>query len=320
MPVLAVRRSPKNLVQERRRRSGSDQRISWSGDDGREISLPSNHECNSSLERTGYDNEIGRLERSPVGWRWAPLYAPPEGGYVGEVDPDWDGHSLLFTRSTPNGWEVCEIGADGTGVRTVSRLPHEVHAFDPCWLPDGRIVFGATATFQSVPCWHGLKRVCVLYRMNADGSGLRQLCFDQTTTSTPPSSRTDRSCTAAGNTPASTTYSLRLLTAMNPDGTGQRALYGSNSWFPNALYFPREMPGAPGRIAAILSGYRGPHRMGWLAVEDTRLGAAEGGGIPRISGCGQPVERRIADNPSSAAPGRGSLLRDRWTRPRCRSR
>ena len=31
----------------------------------------------------------------------------------------------------------------------------------------------------------------------------------------------------------------RFLFTMNPDGTGQRALYGSNSWFPNGLYSPR---------------------------------------------------------------------------------
>ncbi|MFC1636773.1 hypothetical protein ACFL5Z_18250, partial [Planctomycetota bacterium] len=37
---------------------------------------------------------------------------------------------------------------------------------------------------------------------------------------------------------------LRPLMAMNPDGTGQRAVYGSNSYWPNALYFPRGIPGA----------------------------------------------------------------------------
>ena len=35
---------------------------------------------------------------------------------------------------------------------------------------------------------------------------------------------------------------------MNPDGTSQRAIYGSNSWYPNALYFPRALPGDAGKI------------------------------------------------------------------------
>ena len=46
---------------------------------------------------------------------------------------------------------------DGTGLRQVSQMPDDVDCFDACYLPDGRIVFGSTASYQAVPCWHGLK-------------------------------------------------------------------------------------------------------------------------------------------------------------------
>ena len=42
------------------------------------------------------------------------------------------------------------------------------------------------------------------------------------------------------------------LWTTNPDGTGQRAVYGANSWFPNSLYFPQALPGESGRVLAIL--------------------------------------------------------------------
>ena len=71
---------------------------------------------------------------------------------------------------------------------------------------------------------------------------------------------------------------LRELMVMNPDGTGQRAIYGSGSWFPNALYFPRPLPGGGGGILCILSGYHGVHRMGQLvrSRHDQRLARVRG--------------------------------------------
>jgi len=90
---------------------------------------------------------------------------------------------------------------------------------------------------------------------------------------------------------------LRELMAMNPDGTGQRAVYGSNSWFPNSLYFPRPVPGQPGKIICVLSGYHGVHRMGQLVLVDARRGWHEADGIvQRISGRGDPVNPIIRDN------------------------
>ena len=66
------------------------------------------------------------------------------------------------------------------GCGQVSRAPPDVDQFDPCYLPNGRIVFASTASYQSVPCWSGIpQRVANLYLMEADGNGLRQLCYDQ---------------------------------------------------------------------------------------------------------------------------------------------
>ncbi len=123
---------------------------------GLEIGLPSNHECNASLKRTGYDNELCILE--PDG-RLRTLYRPPDGGYVGEMDLHWDGDRILFTKSDATNWKIFEIRTDGTGLRQVSQMPDDVDCFDACYLPDGKIVFGSTASYQSVPCWHGQKRV-----------------------------------------------------------------------------------------------------------------------------------------------------------------
>jgi formylglycine-generating enzyme required for sulfatase activity len=297
LQLLVVRRRPKDMKAEAKRVLNADRRISLGREEGREIGFPSNHECNSSLERDGYDNEICVLSFRNGAPALQTLYRPPDGGYVGEMDLDWEARRLLFAKSDAETWRVCEIGVDGSGLRTVSTLPPDVHCFDPCYLPDGGIVFGATATFQSVPCWHGLKRVSSLYRMESDGSGIRQLCFDQDHDLHPTVLANGQVMYSRWDYTGISHIYLRMLMSMNPDGTGQRAVYGSNSWFPNALYFSRELPGNPGRFISVLSGYHGPCRMGQLVVVDTARGYQEAAGVTqRLSGENQPVRAGVYDN------------------------
>ena len=266
--------------------------------------FPSNHECNSSLKRTGWDNEIAILSPIAPTGKLTTLYRPRDRGYVGEVDLHWDATRMLLSQSDRTSWKVWEMGVDPSAssgqagrVRQVSKMPDDVDAFDPCYLPDGRIIFGSTASYQSVPCWHGQKWVQNLYVMNAGGSGVRQLCFDQDHDYHPSVLPDGQVVYLRWDYTGICHIYLRQLMVMNPDGTGQRAIYGSNSWFPNSLFFPRALPGRPGRLVCILSGYHGPNRMGQLVVVDTSRGSYETDGlVTRISGRGDPIRPMIRDN------------------------
>jgi formylglycine-generating enzyme required for sulfatase activity len=280
--VLVVKRKPRAL------RGKVEQ--------GLDIAMPSNHECNNALNRNGYDDEIAILSPVRPEGRLTTLYRPRHDGSVGEIDLHWDATRLLFTQSDAENWKIYEIGMDGRGLRQVSRAPADVDCFDACYLPDGRIVFGSTAPFQAVPCWHGQRKVTNLYLMNADGSGVRQLCFDQDHDLHPTVVSNGQVMYSRWDYTGINHIFLRELMAMNPDGTGQRALYGSNSWFPNSLYFPRSLPGEPNRFVCILSGYHGPHRMGQLVVVDTGRGWHEAEGlVRRLSGRGDPIQPKILD-------------------------
>jgi len=259
--------------------------------------FPTNHECNSSLRRTGWDNEIAILSPVAPDGKLTTLYRPDDGGYVGEVEPDYEAEKLLFTKSDSESWKIWEIGTDGSGLRQVSRAPADVDCFDPCRLPDGRIVFGSTASYQSVPCWHGKKWVSNLYLISADGTGVRQLCFDQDHNFHPVVLGNGQVLYHRWDYTGPSHIFLRQLMVMNPDGTGQRAVYGTNSWYPNSLYFPRPLPGSSTRLVTILSGYHGVHRMGQLVLLDTSRGWYGADGLVlRISGRGDPIEPKIADN------------------------
>jgi formylglycine-generating enzyme required for sulfatase activity len=84
---------------------------------------------------------------------------------------------------------------------------------------------------------------------------------------------------------------------MNPDGTGQMEFSGSNSYWPNSMFYARPIPGDPGKVVCIVGGHHGVPRMGELVVLDTAKGRREAtGAVARIPGRGQPVEPVIADN------------------------
>ena len=263
-----------------------------------QLGLPVNHKCNSGIERTGYDNEIAVLSSVRPGGTLQTLFRPTGGPFVGEIDLHYDAEKLLFTMPKGPTWQIFEIGTKGSGLRQVSRDEHpDVDNFDACYLPDGRIVFVSTASITAVPCWHGVERACSIYLMDADGGNVRQLCFDQDLDLHPAVLPTGQVIFSRWDYTGTMHIYLRPLMAMNPDGTGQRAVYGTNSYWPNALYFPRGIPGAPNKIIAVIAGYHGVPRMGELGLIDTSKGWQDAAGIvQRIPGRGKPIETVIRDN------------------------
>ena len=80
------------------------------------------------------------------------MFKAPGGKYLADLDLHFDGDKLLFTMPGTNRWQVFEMNADGSSLRQVTSSPHDdVDSFDPCYLPDGRIIFCSTANYQSVP-------------------------------------------------------------------------------------------------------------------------------------------------------------------------
>ena len=267
-----------------------------------QLGLPVNHKCNTGINRTGYDNEIAVLSNvrgdgKALGAKLQTLFAPTGRRFVGEIDLDFDAEKLLFTMPKGPTWQIFEINADGSGLRQVSRSQDpDVDNFDACYLPDGRIVFASTASYHAVPCWHGKERACSLYLMDCDGRNVRQLCFDQDLDLHPSVLPSGQIIFSRWDYAGTMHIYLRPLMAMNPDGTGQRAIYGSNSYWPNALYYPRGIPGAPNKIIAIIAGYHGVPRMGELGLFDISKGSYETEGIvQRIPGRGKAVEPIILD-------------------------
>ncbi len=264
------------------------------------LGLPQNWQGNCAVDRRGYDNEIAVLAPVRPDGKLTTLYRPPEGEFVGDVDLRFAGDRLLFSMPKPGkgraDWHVWEMGADGSGLRQVTPDLESVDQYDACYLPNGRILFDSTAGMQGVPCVGGKTHVANLYLMDTDGRTIRQLCYDQEHNWCPVVMNDGRVMYSRWEYTDTPHYFTRLLFAMNPDGTGQMALSKSNSYWPNATFYARPIPGHPSRIIAVISGHHGLPRMGELILFDVAQGRYEAGGVvQRLPGRGEPVEPLVRD-------------------------
>ena len=266
---------------------------------GPSLGLPQNWQSNCALPRSGYDDRIAVLDLARVDGDLATLFRPDTSAFVGDVDLRFDGERLLFSSiGTRNRWHVFEVNVDGSGLRQVT--PDEFDdsdSYDACYLPDGRIIFSSTRTFVSVPCVNGSTRVANLFIMDADGTNVRQLCFDQEHNWCPAVMNDGRVLYTRWEYADTPHAHSRLLFRMNPDGTQQMEYYGSNSYWPNAMFYTRPIPGHPTKVVTIVSGHHGVRRMGELVVLDPAEGRHEADGVvQRIPGFGKRVEALIEDN------------------------
>jgi len=270
------------------------------------LGLPQNWQGNCALGRGRYDNEIAVLSPVAPTGTLTTLYRPPKGRFVGDVDLHWDAGRMLFSMRDDRGrFQIWEVGVDGENLRQVTESLPDVDNYDACYLVDDKIIYGSTACFQGVPCVGGGSQVANLYRMNADGSGIRRLCFDQDHDWYPAVTNDGRVMFTRWEYSDTPHYFTRVVMSMNPDGTEQAAVYGSNSYWPNSTFYARSLPGHPSRFVGVISGHHGVPRMGELIVFDPAQGEHEAdGAVQRVPGYGKKVEPIIRDQ----------LVNDSWPR------
>ncbi|MCP4639203.1 MAG: formylglycine-generating enzyme family protein [bacterium] len=265
------------------------------------LALPTNWESNSSLPRHGHDNTIVAL--SPVGPDGAltPVYTPPNGACVADVDLHWDGDRALVSMPGDNTrWQVHELQFNDTGQATAHQLAliHDprVDNYDACYLPDGNTLFSSTAPFVGVPCVTGSSHVSNLYLLDANTSGIRRLTFEQDHDWCPTVLNNGRVLYLRWEYTDIPHFVSRILFSMNPDGTGQMAYYGSNSYWPNSMFYARPIPDHPSQFVAVVSGHHDTRRMGQLVLFDPERGRHEASGaVQRIPGRGKMVDPVILD-------------------------
>ena len=227
------------------------------------------------------------------------LYQP--GNNETLIDPvlHFDARRLLFAKlgSTEKNWRLWEIGTDGQGLHQVS--PDEgadVAHFDPCYLPDGRIIHASTAVYQGLPCEFGGQAMTCLYLLDVKTGLSRQLTFEQDSDWCPAMLPNGRVLYQRWEYTDQSHANSRMLFHMNPDGTDQREFRGSGSWFPGSFFYAKAIPGEPNQVIGVAGGHHGTPRSGRLLILDPSQGRRDGEGIVQeIPGRGKKVEPIVRD-------------------------
>ena len=216
-----------------------------------------------------------------------------KGGIVRDPEISFDGKRVLFAwRKTNKGINTTGQIAPATGnykiyemelaTRAVRQLTtDETYGadFEPCYLPDGDIMFSSDRCVQEVTCGWG--DCSNLYLMNKDGKYARRVGFDQTQTAFPHLLDDGRVVyTRRDYNDRGQTYAHALF-VMNPDGTKQTEYYKNNSCEPTSLQHTRQIPGTS-KTMSIAGGYH-CDQGGKLTIIDVNKGRQDYQGLTFVN-------------------------------------
>ncbi len=264
------------------------------------LALPTNWDNLRGVSRKDLANQIVALSSLRATPQVATVWQPTNAwAYAGDLCLHGDARRLMFTSNNAKGnYRVyaLDLACPGQPAREIAQVSDDdVDNFAGCWLADGATLFSSTASMLGVPCVRGGSYIGHLYRAEPDGA-IRRLTFDQEHNWCPVALADGRILYLRWEYSDLPHYVSRILFTMNPDGTGQRAHYGSNSYWPNSMFYARPIPGDPHRFAAVVSGHHDTRRMGELIIFDPSAGRLEADGVvQRIPGRGKPVKPVIAD-------------------------
>lgn len=262
------------------------------------IGLPQNWQSNSSLNKYGWNNEIATMSITAADGEIKTLYKPLNNELISDLELHFNSNKIMFSMPGKNKrWQIFEMPVLGGEPMQLPLIPDsDVDNYDACYLPDDNILFTSTAPFVGVPCVKGSSHVTNSYLLNTKTNQIRRLTFDQEHNWCPTVLNNGKVLYLRWEYSDIPHFPSRILFSMNPDGTNQREYYGSNSYWPNAIFYARPIPGHPTKVVGIVGGHHGAPRMGEMVIFDPALGRFEADGVvQRITDYGEKVEPLILD-------------------------
>jgi len=212
------------------------------------------------------------------------------GGWFGQFDLSFDAKKVVFAykkEGQPN-YRIHEIGVDGTGLRQITSdgdqaalrerytqpsVPRKYQFscgryidVDPCYLPNGNIMFASTRAKRSVACHPSI--VTSLHVVDADGNNMRCLSGGQFTELDPRAMDDGRVIYMRWEYVDKGFFNVQSLWSMHPDGSYSDHVYKNNVVLPATLIDPRSIPGSQ-QIVAV-GGPHGGRSVGPVILVDNR--------------------------------------------------
>ncbi|MDR0333872.1 MAG: SUMF1/EgtB/PvdO family nonheme iron enzyme [Dysgonamonadaceae bacterium] len=223
-----------------------------------------------SARRRGVDAQIVELTNFRGDMQVRTVFQPQDSASIADLRLHWDGDRVMFTSLMPDRrWNVFEVKLDGSGFRPMlSTVEPELEFYDGTYLPDGRVIANSNIGYQGVPCVNGSDPVGNMVLYDQRNSNLRRLTFDQDANWNPTIMHNGRVMYTRWEYTDLTHYYSRIVMHMNPDGTENKALWGSGSMFPNSTFDVQPLPGHSSAFVGIISGHHGVARSGRLLLFD----------------------------------------------------
>lgn len=244
------------------------------------------------------------------------LMGDPRGG-IRDPQVHYGGDKILFSyrKGGTHTYHLCEIGADGSGLRQLTSGPDD--DYEPTYLPDGRIMFVSSRCRRFVNCWYS--RVGTLYGCDADGRNVRMVSASNEHDNTPWALPDGRVLYMRWEYVDRSQLDYHHLWTVNQDGTGQMVHYG-NMNPGTAMLDAKPIPNPPGdtspwrgKVVSIFSpGHGRPEHRGHITVLDTLAGPDDAARARAITK-GRPEYRdpyAFAEDAFLAADERGIILVD----------
>lgn len=251
-----------------------------------------------SAGRSGFNASIVELSnlRGKVNVR--EVYKPKLDSPISDLRLHWDGNRMMFTQlCNDRRWNIFEVQLDGTGFHPlIENEEPDLEFYDGTYLPDGRIIATSNIGYQRVPCLSGSNPVGNMVIYDPNNHNLRRLTFDQDGNWNPVIMNNGRVMYTRWEYTDLTHYYSRIVMHMNPDGTENKALYGSGSMFPNSTFDVQPIPGTGSAFVGIISGHHGVARSGRMIVFDPTKGRKNVAGmVQEIPYRNRPIKEEIKD-------------------------
>ncbi len=210
-------------------------------------------------------------------WKETVLFESKIGGCYRDADVSFDGKRVLYAycaKPRSDDFHLYEMNvADGKVRKLTDGAGYS--DYEGCYLPNGQIVFNSTRCTQIVDCFW--TNVSNLYRIEADGSKMTRLTYDQVHDNYPVCTWNGRVLYTRWEYNDRSQVYPQPLFGMDWDGTNQRAVYGDNSWYPTTILHARQVARG-NKIFAICTGHHS-RQPGQLIMIDPSAGRQEDEGI-----------------------------------------
>jgi len=201
-------------------------------------------------------------------------------GTVRDPCVSYDAKTLLFSYR-PAGvahFHLYEIGVDGQNLRQLTRGDYD--DIEPCYLPDGGIVFCSGRARRWVNCW--LTQVATVHRCDADGRNIRMLSANIEQDNTPWPLSDGRLIYMRWEYVDRSQVNYHHLWTMNPDGTQHSVFFGN--LHPGGLFIDaKPIPHSTDVLFIDAPGHGGVEHVGFVARVSAKQGPDQQQNLRHIS-------------------------------------